>query len=93
MMEMISLIQIIIFGWLLNTRLSYDMTVNQAISIVNNRLRKFRYIVHIMTKKQRLMALNAFMLFKIPYGMPLIIGKTEAVKYDFHWSVMILAPS
>ena len=83
--------QIRILGWYLNFRLSYDTTVNQTVSIVNHRLQKLREISSFMTEKQKIIAVNSYILSKLQYGMPLLIGENENVITTIHRSVMMLA--
>ena len=83
--------QVRILGWLFNCRLSYDSTIAQIIGIVNSRIHRLTPIARIMTEKQRTIAINAFMLSKVRYGMPLFVGETEIIKSSIHRIIMSLA--
>ena len=83
--------QIQILGWWVNERLSYDTTINMNVGIVTKNIRNLKEITAVSDQKTKEIIANSYLLPKVLYGLPLMIGQNERIKNVIHRTIMMIA--
>ena len=84
-------LQLKILGWCIKQQLSYDTTVNMNAGIVMKNIRNLKEIIAVTDQKMKQMIPNTYLLLKILYRLPLMIGKKEKIKNSIQRTVMMIA--
>ena len=83
--------QIHILGWQMNERLQYDTTLNQSMGIIVKNMRNMKEIAEVSDQKTKTIIANSYLLPKMLFGLPLMIGQNEKIKNIIHKSIMMVA--